>query len=70
MSSQFQKMVLIPENASAQMYSGMKSVESHQTRLDNEMNQILSRTDLSIDEKWKMYQQALHRYLELSLIHI
>ena len=57
-------MVLIPENASAQMYSSMKSVESHQTRLDNEMNQILSRTDLSIDEKWKMYQQALHRYLE------
>ena len=40
----------------------MKSVESHQIRLDNEMNQILSRTDLSIDEKWKMYQQALHRY--------
>ena len=64
MSSQFQKMVLIPENASAQMYSGMKSVESHQTRLDSEMNQILSRTDLFIDEKWKMYQQALHRYLE------
>ena len=31
--------------------------------LDDEMNKILDNTQLSKDEKWKLYQQVLHRYL-------
>lgn len=63
-TSQFQKMILVPEQASAQMISSVKSSESHQARLDQEMQDILQRTDLTTQEKWKLYQQALHRYLE------
>jgi len=62
--SQFQKMILVPEQASAQMVSSIKSSESHQARLDQEMQEILNRSDLTSQEKWKMYQQALHRYLQ------
>ena len=57
-------MILVPEQASAQMVSSIKSSESHQARLDHEMQDILNRSDLSTQEKWKMYQQALYRYLQ------
>jgi hypothetical protein len=62
--SQFQKMILIPENATAQMVSSIKSSESIQSQLDHEMNDILSRNDLTVSDKYKLYQQALHRYLQ------
>jgi len=61
--SQFQKMILVPEQATAQLASSVKSQESHQTRLDQETQNVLTRTDITLQEKWKMYQQALHRYL-------
>lgn len=57
-------MILVPEQATAQMVSTVKSTESHQARLDHEMQNILQRTDITPEEKWKMYQQALHRYLQ------
>jgi len=62
--SHFQKMILIPEDASSQLVSSMKASVSQQERLDQDMSDILNRTDLSIEQKWKLYQQALHRYLD------
>ena len=62
-TSQFQKMILIPEQAMAQIVSSVKSSESHHAHLDQEMHNVLNRTDLTTQEKWKMFQQALLCYL-------
>ena len=62
--SQFQKMILVPENASAQIVSSIKSSQSIQSQLDNDMSEILNRNDLSSRDKWKMFQQVLNRYLQ------
>ena len=56
-------MILVPENASAQMASSVKSVQSIQSQLDQEMEEILNRKGLSSGDKWKMFQQVLNRYL-------
>ena len=64
MTSQFQKMILVPENASAQMASSIKSVQSIQSQLHQEMEDILNRRGISSGDKWKMFQQVLNRYLQ------
>jgi len=53
--SQFQKMILIPEDVSTQLVSSNKASVSHQERLDQEMFDILNPTDISIEQKWKLY---------------
>ena len=57
--SSFKKMVLVPANADVPL-------ETRKTELDNQMNTILNRQDLSDDEKIKLYQQVLGLYLRIN----
>jgi len=57
-SSQFQKMIVIPEQATAQMASTVKSTESHPARLNQEMQRILQRTDIAPQEEWITNRQC------------
>ena len=60
------KMVLVPQELASHMQTNAHTSQEYHSQLDNEMQLILQRSDLSEQDKWKLYQQTLHRYLHYS----
>ena len=65
------KMVLVPENylSNMQQQHQQRRVQANPlvrslSELDSEMDNILSRQDMTDDEKLKLYNQVLQKYLE------
>lgn len=61
-TSPFQEMILFPEKATAQMESTVISSKSYEARFHHEMQNILQRTDVILQKKWKIYLQTFHSY--------
>jgi len=66
------KMVLVPEETLSRFRNSSSSnafadpLATESSTLDFEMQRILARKDLHPHDKWKLYQQSLHRYLQLA----
>ena len=60
------KMVLVPQELASHMQTNAQTSQGYHSQLDNEIKHILERSDISEQDKWKMYQQILHRYLHYS----
>jgi hypothetical protein len=64
------KMLLVPENAMKKLTAAVSRIDGgdsnkERSDLDDEMTRILTDKTLKSAEKWKLYQQVLHRYLDV-----
>src|SRR5687768_13261269 len=58
------RMLLVSEDAMKRLQpQQIPAAASARDSLDSEMNEILSNHSIPPEEKWKLYQQVLHRYL-------
>ena len=64
------KMILMPEDTLAKLQRSKTVEQTPTTRvlhdLDDEMKRVLDRSDISADDKVKLYHQTLHRYAEFN----
>ena len=60
------KMLLVSEDAMKRAFEKQQDPAARERNdLDAEMNRIMNDRTLDMSEKWKLYQQVLHRYLNV-----
>jgi len=60
------KMIVVPPELISRLQKQQQGQSGNErsSRLDDEMHRILNEKGLDDNEKWKMYQQVLHRHLQ------